>query len=185
MADQILIDEAKLETDLDYRVQHLREFVGYTEDDAKIIRQTLGNLAKHAQVVVDSIYEHLFRYSSTAKYFIDPRGVINNAFVAKRKETLTNWLVKVGEGKVDGDFARYLVDVGRKHTEKAGEVRMRVPRHYFIALMSVVQTGLATLLYQEIPDKVQYQKAVIAWNKMMMLVLELMFHGWAEKPTAN
>lgn len=181
MLNSIAIDEKRLERDLKYRVDHLKEFVGWTADDEAMIKNTIGKLARHAEKVVDSIYDHLFRWSSTAKYFVDKKGRLRQAFLTKRKETLTNWLVRVGKGEVDLDFAKYIADVGHKHRADDGEVPMEVPRHYFIALMSVVQTGVTNLLAMELPDKDEYRRAVVAWNKMLMLVLELLFHGWANK----
>lgn len=174
-----LVDERRLEEDLAYRMRHLKEFMGITEEDEATVRATLRKLTKHAEAVVDSVYEHLFRWSSTAKFFVDEDGMIEDAFLRKRKDTLTEWLVMVGEARAGGDFASYMVNVGFKHTEAAGDIRRAVPRHYMIALMSVVQTTVAGLLAQELDDPEEVQSATVAWNKILMLSLELMLSGTA------
>lgn len=184
MSHAMAIDEARLEKDLDYRVAHLKEFVGYTDEDQKMIQATIGRLARHAQAVIDGIYDHLFRFTSTAKYFVSADGKLKGAFLAKRKETLTTWLVRTGKGEVTADFMKYIAEVGVKHTEHAGELDVRVPRHYFVALMSVVQSGITGLLDKECPDREEFRKATIAWNKMLMLILEFMFYGWSAKAPA-
>lgn len=174
MEDYYEIDEDRLQKDLSYRMKHLKEFTGFTNEDEEWIRNTIGKLAKYAEPVVDSIYDHLFQFSSTSKYFINEDGVLNDAFLRKRKSTLVNWLVKVGEGKADFDFAKYMVNVGIIHRADEGEIPIKVPRHYIITLMSVVQSGITDLLSKELEDKDDFKKAVIAWNKILMLSIEMM-----------
>jgi len=53
-----------------------------------------------------------------------------------------------------------------------------------VASMSFVQTALADVLREEIDDVEQALRASIAWNKMLMLQLDILLAGYVnETPT--
>jgi hypothetical protein len=176
---EVQVDEDRLDRDGHYRLTHYQEFLGWTEADHEAVRATTAKVVPYAQQLIDAVYDHLFRFSSTARYFLDENGLIRDAFLRKRKETLGHWIATVAGGPSD-EFQAYLERVGRMHTAHAGEVRERIPGHYMVLLLGVVQAQLTSILADEIADRTEMAEAVTAWNKLLILSLEGMLGGWRE-----
>ncbi|MCE9606086.1 MAG: protoglobin family protein, partial [Planctomycetia bacterium] len=56
------IDEARLETDTQYRVGYLREFIGFDGADVAAIHASAPLLAPLVPGLVDAVYVKLFGY---------------------------------------------------------------------------------------------------------------------------
>jgi hypothetical protein len=60
-----------------------------------------------------------------------------------------------------------------------------VPSKYMIGSMSFLQTALADIFQEEISDRKEAHQASIAWNKMLMVQLDILQAGYInETPTA-
>lgn len=102
------IDESRLETDLAYRFGYLTEFMGFSEDDIKMIHGAAEVLAPLVPGLVDAVYVKLFTYDATKRHFVPrqsgyegdvPESVesleMTHDQIQFRKEHLTNYLVKL------------------------------------------------------------------------------------------
>src|SRR5437867_4108561 len=118
------IDEARLETDLPYRVAYLAEFMGITEDDWAAVHESGEVLGPVVDALVDAVYEKLWKYDSTQRHFRRPgsgfkepvRGdimALDHPYVEFRKDRLRQYLVRLVSGVYDDKFAFYLDWAGK------------------------------------------------------------------------
>ncbi|MGE3776887.1 MAG: protoglobin domain-containing protein, partial [Pirellulaceae bacterium] len=56
------IDESRLETDVEYRVAYVSEFMGFGPDDVAAIHGAAAALAPLVPGLVDAVYVKLFSY---------------------------------------------------------------------------------------------------------------------------
>ena len=64
------IDEAQLKSDLGYRFGYLTEFIGFGEEDIKIIHGAAALLGPLVPTLVDAVYDKLSSYDSTWRHFL-------------------------------------------------------------------------------------------------------------------
>ena len=64
------IDEAKLESDPQYRYQYLADFIGFGPDDVKLIQAAAPQIGPRIGELVDRTYEKLLSYDATARHFV-------------------------------------------------------------------------------------------------------------------
>src|SRR5690606_20431047 len=64
------IDEARLESDLQYRVDYLAVFMGSSADDVAAIHGAASVLAPVVPTLVDAVYDKLFGYDATKRPFV-------------------------------------------------------------------------------------------------------------------
>ena len=59
-----------------------------------------------------------------------------------------------------------------------------VPSRYMVASMSFIQTAVAGILKEELDDQEMALRASIAWNKLLMVQLDMLLAGYVtETPT--
>jgi hypothetical protein len=170
----ILIDVPGLKADMGKRIEFLFDFTLFGPEDWKALQESLEGLGPRLPGLLDAIYEHLLSRDDTRRIFLGKRGEVDPAYLQVRKEHLTGWVLKTVEGGSAPEFARFVAGVGRHHTGKAGEADRVVPPRYMVALASFVQTALTAALFEAFagqPEKIQ--RCVLAWNKMMMVQLEI------------
>ena len=186
------IDEARLESDLGYRFGYLREFMGFTEDDIKVIHGAAALLGPLVPTLVDAVYDKLNSYDSTWRHFL-PRqhgyeGEIPDSLdsltmdhpqIACRKQHLARYLERLVTAEYDEGMVQYLDMVGKIHTPKAGNDAINIPLVQMNALMGFVADAVnATILGAELPadDKAA---AVRAFGKLLWLQNDLMTRHYA------
>ena len=64
------VDEAKLETDPQYRYEYLAEFIGFGPDDVKLIQAAAPHIGPRIGELVEKTYEKLLSYDATARHFL-------------------------------------------------------------------------------------------------------------------
>ncbi|KAF9040834.1 Protoglobin-domain-containing protein [Panaeolus papilionaceus] len=108
------IDPASLK-DLTTRVQYLRDFIGFTEEDAAALHAAAPVVAPLVPTVVDTVYEKLFTFDITAQSFV-PR---QTGYTGQAPVSLKNLNVEHPQIKFRKDFlSRYLVKLVTMDYEK-------------------------------------------------------------------
>src|SRR6478735_5972298 len=64
--------------------RYMAEYVGFTPDDAAVIRQTRPIIAKHQPDIVSDFYTHLLRYPFTRELFLQSDGTIDEQYLLLR-----------------------------------------------------------------------------------------------------
>lgn len=180
------IDEDRLETDVQYRVGYLQEFMGFGPDDVGAIHGSAAQLAPLVPMLVDAVYDKLFGYDATKRHFVPrqsgyqgdvPTSVedlsMDHAMIEFRKQHLGRYLAALVTKPYDGKMVEYLDMVGKMHTPKAGSKDLDVPLVQMNALMGFVADALtATILSLNLPRDVE-TRTVRAFGKLLWLQNDL------------
>lgn len=187
------IDEARLETDLPYRVAYLAEFMGITQDDWDAIRESGEILGPIVDSLVDAVYEKLWQYDATQRHFRRPgsgfkqpvRGdimTLDHPYIEFRKDRLRSYLVRLVSGVYDDKFVLFLDWAGKIHTAKAGAPHIEVPLVQMNALMGFVAAAVVSTLWDLVPDDDQRRRYIEAWNKLLWVQNDLINRHYAGRP---
>lgn len=186
------IDEKRLETDTDYRVGYLAQFMGFGASDIEAIHEAAAHLAPLVPALVDAVYVQLFSFDATKRHFLTRnegyKGEIPESLEALtldhpqikfRKEHLSGYLVRLVTGSYDSKMNSYLDMVGKIHTNKAGNPSVVIPLVQMNALMGFVNDALvATLLSLDIPCAKKTQM-VRAFGKLLWIQNDLITRHYA------
>lgn len=186
------IDEARLESDLEYRFGYLCEFMGFGQDDIDTIHGSAPLLAPLVPALVDAVYAKLYAYQSTWRHFV-PRqhgyeGEIpatleeltpDHPQIKFRKAHLAGYLERLVTAQYDTKLVTYLDVVGRIHTDKVGNKHIHIPLVQMNALMGFVADAFnATILGFDLPREVQ-ARAIRSFSKLLWLQNDLIVRHYA------
>src|ERR1700730_12936733 len=71
--------------DLERYLRELAEFVGLSEADAVVIRESAPAVLKHEAALTSALYEHFLRFPATARFFLAPDGTPDRTRIERRK----------------------------------------------------------------------------------------------------
>lgn len=192
------IDENRLESDLSYRYEYLTEFIGFTEHDAAIIHSLQVSLLPHIDRMVESTYDKMLSYTSTARHFL-PRqhgyeGALppdlsalsqEDAQVQFRKEHLRRYLMNLLGNPYDARMTKYLDVVGKIHTPRAGNKQINVPLVQMNALMGLLSDILTDMIFRLERDPHETQVAVRAISKLLWIQNDLINRHYSVDPSGE
>jgi len=164
--------------DMEGFVNELMAFTGLNDDDAKIIRQTAPMILKHERTITSALYEHFLQFPSTAQFFLTPEGKPDEQRLERRKHSLARWLRETAEVAMTHDFAYHLLAVSLSHSHRTHGPGGKIPPQFMIGAMSLAQTTFAGLLRDEMEDVAQAFDAAVAWNKLLLLHLNVLLLGY-------
>ena len=150
------LDEQRLELDLAYRYEFLKNFVGFGPADVAAIRKVLAELVTLMPDIVKDQYQKLLAYDATARHFVEPQ----HGCAAPPPESLADLSVEQGQVKFrmdhmqsyfmqllghafDSRIAVLLDAVGKMHTPKTGNPNINVPLVQMNAFMGMLADLLA------------------------------------------
>ena len=145
----------------------------YSQEDEDRVRATRAILLPRAEAIAGAVYSNLLVHPETAGYFSEPGGEPDGAHLQRRAETLMAWLRAAIESPLDEETARYLASVGRAHTRRSERMGSPVKGRYLLTTVCFVQTALIGLLDERIPDRQELLATIAAWNKLLMIHLDL------------
>jgi nitrite reductase/ring-hydroxylating ferredoxin subunit len=161
----------------------MAEYVGFTPADAVAIRQTQPIIAKHLPAIVSEFYTHLLRYPLTRKLFLRADGTVNEEYLLLRMRHLSNFWLRSAEGVYDDKYAAYVDHVGRAHTSRGADPAIYVPERYVIGQVGMMQHAISRALSDELraqDDELEF-RAVEAWDKLMMVLLEMLARAYGHQ----
>ncbi|MCH9725128.1 MAG: protoglobin family protein [Planctomycetes bacterium] len=176
------IDEQLLETDLAYRFEYLKNFIGFDETDVTAIRNSIAQFAPCINKLVDATYERLLSYDATARHFV-PRqhgyeGDVPESLehltaednqIKFRKDHLQRYFMKLLGHSYDAKMVLYLDMVGKIHTPKAGSQQLDIPLVQMNALMGLISDQLIeTFLELDIPNDQKFA-TIRAFQKLLWI----------------
>ena len=163
--------------------RYMAEYVGFTPADAAVIRQTRWIIAKHLPAIVSDFYTHLLRYPLTRSLFLQPDGRINDDYLILRMRHLSNFWLRTAEGVYDDEYAAYVDYVGRAHTSRGADPNIYVPERYVIGQVGMIQHAISRAVSSELraqDDDLEF-RAVEAWDKLMMVLLEMLARAYGHE----
>lgn len=168
------------------RMRRMMEFVGLTDDDVKLVRDSGPILAEHADELTEAIYRHFLEFPETRAFFLDEAtGEVDLDRIERRRHSLTRWLRNSIEFRVDEDLPVFLLAIGIVHSHPAAhrEHLGSIPMRFMIGTMSLAQTAVSRLLKEEVADQETAWRTAEAWNKLLMVQLDLLVAGYVtEQP---
>jgi len=166
--------------------RYMAEYVGLTPADVSVIRQTQPIIAKHLSDIVSEFYIHLLRYPFTRSLFLHPDGTINEPYLMLRMRHLANFWLRTAQAVYDDEYAGYVDYVGRAHTSRGADPSIYVPERYVIGQVGMIQHAISRAVSSELraQDAALEFHAVEAWDKLMMVLLEMLSraYGHEDKP---
>jgi hypothetical protein len=186
------IDEARLESDLQYRFNYLAEFIGLSAEDLEVIQGTAPLLAPLAPALVDAVYDKLIQYECTWRHFVPRQAgydgpipdrleelTMDHPQIAFRKQHLGRYLQRLVTGPYDAKMVAYLDMVGKIHTPGAGNPSINVPLVQMNALMGFVADAINhALLTAGLPDAAK-ASALRAFSKLLWVQNDLIARHYA------
>jgi hypothetical protein len=168
--------------DLERYLRELAEFVGLGEVDAVAIRESAPAVLKHEAALTGALYDHFLRFPATARFFLAPDGTPDRTRIERRKHSLARWLKETAEAALTHDFAYYLLSIGIAHSHRDHGPGGKIPPQFMVAAMSLTQTALAGIFRDELGDPERALTAAVAWNKLLLLHLNVLLIGYLLPP---
>ena len=166
---------------------YMSEFVGLTPKDVETIRRTQPIIEKHLPEIVSKFYSHLLRYPPTRKFFLRRDGTIDQEYVELRMRHLTNFWLRTVQGEFDDGYARYIDYVGRAHTARGADPQIYIAERYVIGQVGFMQHAIGDALTRDLRhvDEEFETQAVESWDKLMMVILEMLSRAYGTEREAE
>lgn len=176
------IDEAKLESDPQYRYEYLADFIGFGPDDVKLIQAAAPQIGPRIGELVDKTYEKLLSYDATARHFVPKQHGFegetpfdlasldaSHPQIQFRKDHLNRYLLALIGRAYDAKMVQYLDMVGKIHTAGAGNGEISIPLVQMNALMGLLSDVLAEALIESPLSTEATLETIRAFNKLMWI----------------
>jgi hypothetical protein len=137
---------------------------------------------KHEAALTSALYEHFLRFPATARFFLAADGTPDRTRIERRKHSLARWLKETAEAAITHDFAYYLLMIGISHSHRDHGPGGKIPPQFMVAAMSLTQTALAGIFRDELGDPARALAAAVAWNKLLLLHLNVLLIGYLMPP---
>lgn len=189
------IDEARLQTDLDYRFQFLADFIGFGPDDREAIQMAAMFLGPMIPELVESTYKRLLAFDATARHFLPrqfgydgtlPKTIAELATSPQlkfRKEHLGKYFMQILGRSFDSKMILYLDMVGKMHTPKAGNSEIDVPLVQMNALMGLLADVVTVAISQFPIERDEMLKILRAFQKVSWIQNDFITRHYAAGDT--
>jgi nitrite reductase/ring-hydroxylating ferredoxin subunit/hemoglobin-like flavoprotein len=163
--------------------RYMAEFVGFTDADAKAIRQSALVIEKHLPEIIGHFYTNLLQYPPTRKIFLKKDGSVDEDYLQLRMLHQANFWRRTAGGVYDDDYARFVDYVGRAHTSRGADPHIYIAERYVIGMVGFVQHAIVDALMKELNgfDEDLEMRAIKAWNKLCMVLLEMLARAYGEE----
>ncbi len=164
--------------DMERFVREQMAFVGLGEQDIALIRRTAPLVLEHEAALTAALYDHFLQFPATAQFFLSPDGAPDRERIERRKHSLGRWLRETAEVAINEGFVYYLLGVALSHSHREYGPGGKIPPQYMVGAMSLTQSALAGVFKAELPDAAQALDAATAWNKILLVQLNVLLMGY-------
>jgi len=168
------------------RMKEVADFVGLDQEGLETIRSTRELVLSKGEEFTAAVYDHFLLFPETRRFFLNDEGEINEDRLERRKHSLLRWLTGSIDFKIDQDYPIRLLATGIVHSHPPSHRAHMgsIPSRFMVASMSFMQTALAQIFQDEIEDPSEAYRASVAWNKLLMVQLDILQAGYInETPT--
>jgi len=165
------------------RVREMAEFVGLGQEELDLLRATSQPIVKRADELTGAVYDNFLRFPETRRFFLEPGGEVDQERLTRRKQSLARWLLGSIDFKLDQDYPIRILATGIVHSHPPSHRAHlgSVPSRYMVASMSFIQTAIAGILSEELDDQDLAMRASAAWNKLLMVQLDILLAGYVNE----
>ena len=168
------------------RMKEVADFVGLDQDELEIIQSTREIVLAKGDELTAEVYDHFLLFPETRRFFLAEDGEVNEDKLERRKHSLMRWLTGSIDFKINEDYPIRLLATGIVHSHPPSHRAHlgSIPSRFMVGSISFVQTVLARIFQEELDDPQQAFRASVAWNKMLMVQLDILQAGYInETPT--
>ena len=168
------------------RLREMAALVGLDEDQFELIRATAPVVLERAEELAAAVYDNFLKHPGSRKFFLNEKGEVDETRLDRRKHSLARWLRASIDFKLDEDYPIRALATGIVHSHPPVHRAHlgSIPSRFMIGTMSFTQTALAELLLQEMDDPEAAMRASVAWNKLLMVQMDIMLAGYVtDTPT--
>ena len=160
-------------------------FVGLGDEDMAVIRRTAPLVLAHEEALTSALYDHLLKFPATARFFVKEDGSPDRERIERRKHSLARWLRETAEIATREGAAYYVLGVALSHSHRGQRPGGQIPAQFMVGAMSLTQSALAGILEAELADPREALHASAAWNKLMLVHLNVLLIGYMLPPPAG
>ena len=160
-------------------------FVGLGDEDMALIRRTAPLVLAHEEALTSALYDHLLKFPATARFFVKEDGSPDRERIERRKHSLARWLRETAEIATREGSAYYVLGVALSHSHRGQRPGGQIPAQFMVGAMSLTQSALAGILEAELADPREALHASAAWNKLMLVHLNVLLIGYMLPPAAG
>ncbi len=168
------------------RMKEVADFVGLDQAGLEIIESTRELVLSRGEEITGAVYDHFLKFPETRRFFLEEGGEVDEAKLDRRKHSLLRWLTGSIGFKIDEDYPIRLLATGIVHSHPPSHRAHlgSIPSRFMVGSMSFLQTALTDIFQEEITDPREAHAATVAWNKMLMVQLDILQAGYInETPT--
>ena len=170
------------------RMKEVAAFVGLAQNELDIIESTRELVLSKGEEITGEVYDHFLKFQVTRRFFLNEDKAVDDDRLERRKHSLLRWLRGSLDFKIDEDYPVRLLATGIVHSHPPSHRAQMgsIPSRFMIGSMSYLQTLLANIFYSEMKDPEEAHQASVAWNKMLMVQLDILQAGYInETPTTE
>lgn len=162
------------------RMRELADFVGLDDEGLGLIRATREVVLAHGEELTASVYDNFLGFAESRRFFVGEDGEVNEERLARRKHSLMRWLRGSVDFQLDADYPIRVLAMGIVHSHPPLHRAHlgSVPARYMIGTIGYIQAAVSDLLRRELGDGDLALRAAAAWNRMLMLQLDVMLAGY-------
>jgi hypothetical protein len=179
---QLGMKEACMESRTNWpaRFAEMLDLVGLSEEDRQLIKASGPLIMSHAGRLNDLVYDQLLQHPQSRKFFVTDDDKPDAKRIEDNKQTMITWLRATATAPLNEGFIRYLVGISQMHRNipiHRPHLSPVAPR-YIIGTISFYQTAIADILHQQMSEPTLASRTTVAWNKWLMVGLELLLAGY-------
>ena len=168
--------------DMERFVREQMAFVGLAEADIETIRRTARLVLKHEAAITTALYDHFLSFPETARFFVGEDGTPDLPRLERRKHSLGRWLRETADVAMTHGFVYYLLAIALSHSHREYGPGGKIPPEFMVGAMSLAQTAVAGVLRGELADPGEALEASVAWNKLLLVHLNVFPLGYLLPP---
>ena len=168
------------------RMREVAAFVGLGQKELDIIESTRELILSKGEEITGDVYDHFLQFQETRRFFLNEDDAVDDDRLERRKHSLLRWLRGSLDFKLDEDYPVRVLATGIVHSHPPSHRAHMgsIPSRFMIGSMSFLQTILADIFQSEIEDREEAHQASVAWNKMLIVQLDIIHSGYMnETPT--
>ena len=168
------------------RMKEVAEFVGLGQQELEVIESTRELVLARGEEITAAVYDHFLLFPKTRRFFLEEGGVVDEAKLDRRKHSLLRWLTGSISFKINEDYPIRLLATGIVHSHPPSHRAHlgSIPNRFMVGSISYMMTYLTRVLQKELADPKKAFDACVAWNKLLMVQLDILQAGYInETPT--
>jgi len=155
-------------------VQEMKRYLGFTEEDATLLRQLGPRMEKYLPELAERFYSQIPNHPNAFRVFQN-----SETQIAWLKQTLQHWARGLFRGIYEEEYAEERYQIGYRH------VRVGLEQKYVVSAMGIVRAFLSDCLLLEFPASDQRLRYSRALSKILDLDLNLMCESYMQASMQN